>query len=678
MGLSQSAAADTNAGDLGACTNDFELVIRASKELESILTLEFGAGGRGLHEKITTARVGGALPDGMDFSAYGGGGKGGSGGGESKSPGPSTSTSNSKADAEADAMLAAFGEGCGVAGGEVGVVGVVGGEGPGSNASCAEELDRMIRDPSLSTDRPLDFIDADLDAVVIAPPGTGGRFRPTALPPQLARKMRFLATIRNKLIHENDFNVIPDREGFLRAFGEAVEELRVILMEERRRMMSVVDYADQKASWKASWCVLFPGLRSLLAPLPPPTSLLASSLASTSSTHSARLRWPPLASTLLTRSASPPPSLHLHRLATIALNVAGASSSAVGAVGGLAGKAVEAVASRLPSNLSDDISVGVEGVVAPITSGLYHAAGGAVGTVASAAHSSFSAVTAAASGAGQALQSTMPAMPAMPSLSVSLPDMMLSLPALPAAPWGAMLNYTLGGSLGRSPVAASLPPPVFRVTAMGVHRAMVELLYMPDDDDSGEERSSSGGESDGGGMAANERAGGNRTEQLTRAVDELLLEGGAVLNDGEDGKSEAISSGGGGSGGSGGGDRSGIDDASSRHPQAAKRGRDMHIWYTVLSSTAATSPLSIPSPSSSSPTLYRGPFSVATSGVGGGETRICAMAECRTTTRGGDDGEHGDGGGGDGDGDGGDVLSSDVVEMVIPVAEKDIAGTSET
>ena len=356
----------------------------------------------------------------------------------------------------------------------------------------------------------------------------------------------------------------------------------------------------------------------------------------------------------------------------------------MGAVGGLAGGAVEAVASRLPSNISYDISAGVEGVVAPITSGLYHAAGGAVGTVASAAHSSLSAVTAAASGAGQALQSTMPAMPAMPSLSVSLPDMMLSLPALPAAPWGAMLNYTLGGSLGRPPVAASLPPPVFRVTAMGVHRAMVELLYMPDDDDSGEGGGSSGGESDGGGMAANERAGGNRTEQLTRAVDALLLEGGAVLNDGEDVKSEAISSGGSGGGGrggsGGGGDSSSTDDASSRHPQAAKRGRDVHIWYTVLSSTAATSPLSTPSPSSSSPTLYRGPFSVATSGVGGGETRICAMAECRTTTRGGDDGGHGDGGGGGGDGDGGggDVLSSDVVEMVIPVTEKDIAGTSDT
>mmetsp|Transcript_7644 Transcript_7644/g.11574 ORF Transcript_7644/g.11574 Transcript_7644/m.11574 type:complete len:114 (+) Transcript_7644:108-449(+) len=35
--------------------NDFELVIRISKELERLLEVEFGAEGKGLHEKITTA-----------------------------------------------------------------------------------------------------------------------------------------------------------------------------------------------------------------------------------------------------------------------------------------------------------------------------------------------------------------------------------------------------------------------------------------------------------------------------------------------------------------------------------------------------------------------------------------------------------------------------------------------
>lgn len=36
--------------------NDYELVIRVSKQLESVLELQFGATGRGLHEKVTSAR----------------------------------------------------------------------------------------------------------------------------------------------------------------------------------------------------------------------------------------------------------------------------------------------------------------------------------------------------------------------------------------------------------------------------------------------------------------------------------------------------------------------------------------------------------------------------------------------------------------------------------------------
>lgn len=40
---------------LGFQTNDYELAIKSSKELEWILEQEFGATGRGLHEKITSA-----------------------------------------------------------------------------------------------------------------------------------------------------------------------------------------------------------------------------------------------------------------------------------------------------------------------------------------------------------------------------------------------------------------------------------------------------------------------------------------------------------------------------------------------------------------------------------------------------------------------------------------------
>jgi len=37
-------------------TNDYELAIKLSKELEYILEAEFSASGRGLHEKVTSAR----------------------------------------------------------------------------------------------------------------------------------------------------------------------------------------------------------------------------------------------------------------------------------------------------------------------------------------------------------------------------------------------------------------------------------------------------------------------------------------------------------------------------------------------------------------------------------------------------------------------------------------------
>jgi hypothetical protein len=52
--------ASTSKGDVLNCksiTNDYELVIRVSKQLELVLEARFGASGRGLHEKVTTARV---------------------------------------------------------------------------------------------------------------------------------------------------------------------------------------------------------------------------------------------------------------------------------------------------------------------------------------------------------------------------------------------------------------------------------------------------------------------------------------------------------------------------------------------------------------------------------------------------------------------------------------------
>lgn len=43
------------ASSLGPSSNDYELVIKSSKELEYLLEAEFAAAGRGLHERITSA-----------------------------------------------------------------------------------------------------------------------------------------------------------------------------------------------------------------------------------------------------------------------------------------------------------------------------------------------------------------------------------------------------------------------------------------------------------------------------------------------------------------------------------------------------------------------------------------------------------------------------------------------
>jgi len=49
------------------------------------------------------------------------------------------------------------------------------------------------------------------------------------LPPALVKRMRFLATIRNRLVHERGFKAIPDRDGFVSAFDASVTELRALV-----------------------------------------------------------------------------------------------------------------------------------------------------------------------------------------------------------------------------------------------------------------------------------------------------------------------------------------------------------------------------------------------------------------------------------------------------------------
>jgi hypothetical protein len=49
------------------------------------------------------------------------------------------------------------------------------------------------------------------------------------LRPVLVRKLRFVATVRNKIVHEASYPQIDDRNGFVRACDESEIELRAML-----------------------------------------------------------------------------------------------------------------------------------------------------------------------------------------------------------------------------------------------------------------------------------------------------------------------------------------------------------------------------------------------------------------------------------------------------------------
>jgi hypothetical protein len=48
------------------------------------------------------------------------------------------------------------------------------------------------------------------------------------LPAGLVRQMRYLATIRNRLVHERGFDAIPDRSAFVSAFDHVEQQLRAL------------------------------------------------------------------------------------------------------------------------------------------------------------------------------------------------------------------------------------------------------------------------------------------------------------------------------------------------------------------------------------------------------------------------------------------------------------------
>jgi hypothetical protein len=55
------------------------------------------------------------------------------------------------------------------------------------------------------------------------------------LSPEMVRNMRYLATIRNKLVHEHAFNAIPDRARFIKTFEQSSNELKELLRKRNSR-----------------------------------------------------------------------------------------------------------------------------------------------------------------------------------------------------------------------------------------------------------------------------------------------------------------------------------------------------------------------------------------------------------------------------------------------------------
>ncbi|EFN58592.1 hypothetical protein CHLNCDRAFT_50396 [Chlorella variabilis] len=55
------------------------------------------------------------------------------------------------------------------------------------------------------------------------------------IPQPLQKKIRYLATIRNKLVHERDFHHIPDRPRFVESYQIAERDLRAVVAKHGRK-----------------------------------------------------------------------------------------------------------------------------------------------------------------------------------------------------------------------------------------------------------------------------------------------------------------------------------------------------------------------------------------------------------------------------------------------------------
>ncbi|KAG1686194.1 hypothetical protein DVH05_007076 [Phytophthora capsici] len=55
----------------------------------------------------------------------------------------------------------------------------------------------------------------------------------TAIPQRTVRSIRYVATLRNQLIHNREMKALPDRQQFIKKFDDAMVELNIIIEKKR-------------------------------------------------------------------------------------------------------------------------------------------------------------------------------------------------------------------------------------------------------------------------------------------------------------------------------------------------------------------------------------------------------------------------------------------------------------
>ncbi|EGZ09831.1 hypothetical protein PHYSODRAFT_522589 [Phytophthora sojae] len=55
----------------------------------------------------------------------------------------------------------------------------------------------------------------------------------SAIPAPTVRSIRYVATLRNRLIHDRDVRALPDRQKFIQKFDDAMVELNIIIEKKR-------------------------------------------------------------------------------------------------------------------------------------------------------------------------------------------------------------------------------------------------------------------------------------------------------------------------------------------------------------------------------------------------------------------------------------------------------------